>query len=308
MEEYTPSGDPIGSRPDADIEKAEHWTEIGRYDLAEEAALRALASDPDNAEYQVVLGWVYYSSDKHEQAEECANRAIGVDPECARALALLGLVHHARGRNQLSEECFLAALRLEPTHSVYLYQYGALLHSVGEHSKAEKLVRACLEQDPDNSAAHSLLSLVQGERQQSRAARDSGEVAVGLAPDDDFPHYSMGLAYFRSGRLFKAKRHLREAARLDPEDEAVVESYELADWYSRWTAILFYYFGVAVGRIPGAQYTLWGTFVALVFVGPSLGLDPGLVNKIAYFYLAVVIYTWLATPITNLWVKLRPCP
>jgi len=307
MENEVTGAGRTGFGPDAAIDRAEHWRELGRFDLAEEAALRAIATDPDNAHYQVLLGWIYYGWEKQGPALECARTAITQDPTLAVAHSLLGALHHKEGRNTKAEESFLEALRLEPTDSTFLFQYGTLMHSVGQNEKAENLLLACLQQDPEDASAHSLLALVRSEKNRSADADASGRSALKIAPDEDFSHYSMGVAYFRRGRPFKAKKHLREAVRIDPGDTDIVEMYEHIDWHTRWTSLPLYYFSLLVGKIPGAQFTLWGVLVALLFGGKSIGLDSRLITTIGLSYLGLVIYSWVASPITNLWIKLRPC-
>jgi hypothetical protein len=46
--------------------------------------------------------------------------------------------------------------------------------------------------------------------------------------------------------------------------------------------------------------------VVLLSVLRNNSLPPHLVAGISYTYLAFILYTWVATPLVNVWVRVRP--
>lgn len=292
----------------AALEKAEHFRQLERYDLAEKTLHESLAHFPHDANLLGILAQVYLQWEKPDEAERCAQEGLAQDPNHGLLLVILGDVRAERGANQEAEKLYLNALRQDPNHSFYLLKYGVLLFRVGHLDKAEAVIRRSLAQNPEDAQAHSLLSVILARKQKGAEAIESGSLGLQLAPDADVSHASMGATYYQGGRPFLARRHLREALRLDPDDEDVRELYRQVDFHTRWTSILFYYWSWIMEKIPGQQFTLWGIFVAGLYMLRRWDDNGPYSMWFALSYLALVVYTWLAIPVTKLWIKVKPAP
>lgn len=97
-------------------------------------------------------------------------------------------------------------------------QRGWLLAQQGRHELAEREYRLALAEDPDDSDAHALLALVLAEQEPRRAeALAEARAAIGLAPDDPFPHYAEAQVHLEAERWAEAERAAQEAIRIDPD-------------------------------------------------------------------------------------------
>jgi hypothetical protein len=67
-----------------------------------------------------------------------------------------------------------------------------------------------------------------------------------------------------------------------------------------------YYWSLVTDRLPGKQFAVWGLFLVFVFGGPRIGISPSVVGAVALAYLALCIYTWIATPLVKLWIRIVP--
>lgn len=282
-----------------------HFLEIGRPDLALERIREALQAQPEDPELLVALGRACLGLDRQDEAQAALRAALAADPAHIEALALLAYTTQVAGHHREAESLLLAALALEPTNPGLLTAYARLLLKVGQLAKAEALAREALAQAPENANAHALLTTILSERAQSTdQATRHGRTAVGISPLDQLPHLALGLHLLRTGRPFGAKRHLREALRLDPRAD-VEQAFLAADLATRWCYLPMYYWGLAVSRLPGRQFFVWGLFMALVYGGRSIGLGK-YIGPVAVAYLALVVYTWIATPLARAWVRWRP--
>ncbi len=180
------------------------------------------------------------------------------------------------------------------------------MRKVGELEKAEKLLRKCLELDPENNMAHGGLSMLLAEKKEKRGAHAHGELGLELAPDEDLNHFTLGATYLQTGHPFKARRHLREALRIDPGDSGVEELYLHADRACRFVYLPFYFWSFVLERVPGQQFAVWFAFIALVQIMRVMDVDSGPATIAVGTYIAFVLYTWVADPIVSLWVKLVP--
>ena len=104
---------------------------------------------------------------------------------------------------------------------------------------------------------------------------------------------------------FAAKRHLREALRLDPSDSEAEAAFLEADRATRWIYLPMYYWTLLVIRLPGRQFAVWGAVMAFAFLAPRFGLGDVRLAVLGV-YLVFAIYTWLALPLVKVWTRLRP--
>ncbi|MBM3458836.1 MAG: hypothetical protein FJX77_09940, partial [Armatimonadetes bacterium] len=80
------------------LEKAQHWNEVGRSELAVREMQEALRDDPNNPDLHAYLGWSLSWTEDPAGAEREATAALALDPESSSARALLGCLHTGAGR------------------------------------------------------------------------------------------------------------------------------------------------------------------------------------------------------------------
>ncbi|HEU4884108.1 MAG TPA: tetratricopeptide repeat protein [Longimicrobium sp.] len=98
-------------------------------------------------------------------------------------------------------------------------QRGWLLAQQGRAELAEAEYRLALAEDPHDADTHALLALVLAEQEPRRAeALEEARTAVGLAPDDPFPHYAEAHVHIEAERWAQAQAAAEQAIRIDPDD------------------------------------------------------------------------------------------
>lgn len=295
-----------GSGIDIRLEKIQHFIEIGRYDLAERELREALTFHPDEPFLHVQLGWALEGLGRTEEAEAEGRLALQLDPQEVEAITLLAQLSLNAGRHREAEGLCLSALNLDPMSPRNYLIYGILMHKTGHLDKAEKLLRKCLELAPQYNQAHSVLSTILAEKRQGHSAVAHGAYGVALDPDSDYSHAMLGYTYLSTGHPFKARAHLREALRIDPGDSDVEEAFHEADRATRWIYLPMYFWSLWIGRVPGLQFGVWIGAIILFQVLRRAGVSTQVVFALAMIYLLFCVYTWVATPLANLWIKMRP--
>lgn len=86
------------------------------------------------------------------------------------------------------------------------------------HELAERELRQYLLAEPDDAGAHAMLALCLAGQKKHRAAVESAQRAVHLAPGFPYAHYALAWVYDQADRLAEAEAAVNEAIRLDPED------------------------------------------------------------------------------------------
>jgi tetratricopeptide (TPR) repeat protein len=295
-----------GAGFDLRLEKIQHFLDIGRYDLAERELREALALFPEEPLLHVQLGWALEGLGRSDEAETEGRLALQLDPEYDDAIILLAKLSLNAGRHREAEELCLSALKLDPLSPRNYLIYAILMHKTGHLDKAEKLLRKCLELNPEHNTAHSLLSVVLAEKRKAGSAVAHGTFGVALDPDSDYSHAMLGHTYLATGHPFKARTHLREALRIDPGDSDVAEAFYEADRATRWIYLPMYFWSLLMNRVPGLQFGVWIGMIILFQLLRRAGVSSQIVFALAMTYLVFCIYTWVATPLANLWIKMRP--
>lgn len=285
---------------------AERYLDANRPQQAEEEARKGLAVEPDSAPLHMLLGVSLFHQDKLDDAMRALEETVARDAQWAAPLGLMGVLETNAGNHSRAEKLLLDALAIDPeAPELYVY-YGQLLLKTGHLDKATKLAERALAIDADEAQAHRLLSLIHSERNETGAARAHSARSLAHEPDEDVAHIAEGVALLRSGHPFQAKRHLREALRIDPADADTEELWLEADKATRWIHLPMYYWSLAMERIPGAQFTVWIGFIALLTLGRRVEGAGSAILGIAYFYIGFCVYTWVAEPLVRGWVRLFP--
>lgn len=285
---------------------ASHFNSVERYAEAEQEALRGLALAPDDLRLHVELARSFIGRERWVDADEALVRLLQVAPDCAVGFNLLCIVRTAQGRYAEAEKAVLEALRLEPDWASPYEVYGDLMRRTAHLAKAKKLYERARALNPEDPDLPSKIALVETQRQRIGPAHRAAAAGLALGPAEALAHASRGSAHLAGGRPFRARADFREALRLDPSNTSLEEAWLAADTACRIVYLPMYYWSLVVDRLPGKQFLVWGVFVALAFGGRALGIPSAIIGPLALAYVAMCLYTWVATPIVKLWLKIVP--
>ena len=286
----------------------------GRHDLALQYAQKGRAQFPDDPDLGFNMAIALYGLDRHDEAEAVAREAVGNDADgTSGALVFLGVLLMDKGRHRESEQCFLDALRNDPEHAFAWQQYGKLMARVGRFDKARELVARARAIDPENADTLSLLAEIErdeesGLRPQAKAdrrAESASRAALGKAPDDPTQLVEHALSCLTRGRPFTARRLLREALAAQPS-EGLEQAWLEADKVCRWTFQPVYWLNIVSRLLPGGATTLWMAFAGYGVLIRSLKVQSALAFVPVAIFAPLVLYSWIAEPVTKLWIRFVP--
>ena len=186
-----PSGNPFAARePATDTRTATRGTLIdpgvrsgferglqlqkaGDLSGAEDAYLRALKSDPNNAQINANLAVLYEALGRFQLAERHLRQAINVAPKNPAAHNNLGVVLYRMGNYDGALIEFDRALSLNSGQLDAYTNKGLIFMRWGRYDDAQRAFRQVLVMDPQNALAHYNLGLVYEEMQQWDMAIES---------------------------------------------------------------------------------------------------------------------------------------
>jgi len=282
-----------------------------RFDLAAQELRLALADDPDDPFAHALLAQCLIGQKEFAAAAEEAERAIACGPDRPLGYYALALAHYHRNRYPEAEAAVAEAVRLDPGDPDF-HALSAAVHAAREQWLATlTAAERGLEHDPThgwcrNLRAMALLRL--GRRGEAGAALDD---ALARDPDDAFTHANRGWVLLHEGDHKRARDHFREALRLDPQLEyaraGMAESLKAGNWLYRQ---LLGYFLWLSRLSPSAR---WGVVIGLLVlqrvVATTAEQNPGwrpVLEPLLIAYVAFVLTTWTAGPLSNLLLRLHP--
>jgi len=140
---------------------------------AEDAYLRALKLDPDNARINANLAVLYEGMGRFQLAERHLRQAIYAEPESPAAHNNLGVVLYRMGNYDGALVEFNRALSLDSGRLDAYTNKGLIFMRWGRYDDARRSFMQVLVLDPQNALAHYNLGLVYEEMQQWDMAIDS---------------------------------------------------------------------------------------------------------------------------------------
>lgn len=129
----------------------------------------------------------------------------------------------AAGELAQAKEALEAAVELRPKDPKALSLLGLCCFKLEELDRAASIYTALAHDNPLDVTLHVNLGLVELKRGRASAAIRALEVAVNLAPDHRRAHNYLGLAYYESGEIVRAREAFLQAGA-----EAMVEKMDAA--------------------------------------------------------------------------------
>ena len=227
------------------------------YSDARDAALRALAMDPGNADAQVALGTVLFLSDWNwSGAQRCLERALEIDPDHAEGWLLYGRLLEALGRLAEGLRAKQKALERNPASAAVHLQIALSFWNQRQYDEMIEWARRSLALDPEHVLAHEFIAaayLMKGDvdrhmRESFEHARVAGAprelieqlqtvyassgrpgiVRYVLSTHGNAPPVQLALLHAEAGDLDEAFRHLDAA--IASRDPALVHLAVAPQW------------------------------------------------------------------------------
>lgn len=189
----------------------------GRVAEARQELERALALDPAYAPAHGLRSNIALVRSEKELAQQAALQAVAANPSSASSYLDLSLAQQAEFRLDEALEAARKALELEPDNSMAMIQVSRLLFGLGRLSEALSMAQEARQRAPQDSYVTStwgFLLLAEGKAGEAISAFDQ---AIEQDSTRGEPHLGRGLALFRQGQTEEAVQEMRMATLLEPK-------------------------------------------------------------------------------------------
>ena len=184
---------------------------------AEAALEKAVELNKNNVDAFLLLGQVQKSRGSLDKAAASYQRSTQENPRDARGYVLLGTVEEARGNWQKAQELYQKALQVLPDYPLAANNLAYLmLEHGGNTDVALSLAQVARRGMPDVPNAADTLAWAYYQKGAYKLAIDLLEDALKKAPQNPTYHYHLGLAYQKTNDRARAREHLEQALRINP--------------------------------------------------------------------------------------------
>jgi adenylate cyclase len=150
---------------------------------AEELVDKAKVMDPNNADAQNLLGFIYVVRGQYERAIEEGQRAVELAPNNSDTYALLSLSLLFTGQSNEAIVAMTKAMRLAPFYPRwFLNTLGQCYFVAGKYEEAETAFKHYLKERPDHFRLHSWLAVTYSSMGRQDLVRDHVEQALRINP------------------------------------------------------------------------------------------------------------------------------
>ncbi|HEU4394891.1 MAG TPA: tetratricopeptide repeat protein, partial [Planctomycetota bacterium] len=296
----------------AHLDRARLLFDQDRYDLAEAELRKALAEEPDDPASHCLLAFSLSRGGKPDEALESAKTAVSLAPDWAHAHFTLGKIHGNRDEYAKADAALRESIRLDPTDVHARWVRGAVLFDWGKRDDAIAEVDAGLRLDPEVSGLHSLRGLILYGLDRVGEAEAAFRTALRIDPRNDVAHAGLGRIEASRGRADAAVERYREALRLDPND-AWARSGLLDALRARYPVygLFLRYFEWTRRLSPRTRTVLFvGLYLVFRYAGKAAKDAEGPLRwallAVAVGYVLFALMSWIADPLFNLLLRLRP--
>jgi tetratricopeptide (TPR) repeat protein len=178
------------------------------YDNAIEHFRRALGANPDSDDVKFDLANAYFRKGLYAEALDAAQQVSAGGQQDDSYLALLGDIYAHLGNQARSVEIFQDAIRRNPENDQYYLSLTLIELRANDVSGAEETLKKGLARVPGSGKILWGLGLVAVLRGDAAQAADRFERAVELLPEWAGSYSTLGVFYYETGQIEKAREVL----------------------------------------------------------------------------------------------------
>ena len=204
-----------------DFNLAQQHHEAGQLAEAEALYRQILSRQPDHRDALHFLGLIELQLEHYDAALLLMNRALALEPDRAEFHANRGVAYLATGNLQQAAESFRRAVELDPDYVEARQNLAAVLRKSGRLDEAVAEYRQIATLRPESAESQNNLGDAQLSAGQIDDAIASFRKALALRPDSPDIQFNLGNALARAHQPDEAIALLRRAEKIRPKDATI---------------------------------------------------------------------------------------
>lgn len=240
----------------ADLVRAGHLAELGRFHEAEVLIRSHLSEDPGSGAALLMLVEVLIDQDRHQEAVAAGERAVQADPEEEQAHRMLSIALAGVSRYNDAVASAREAVRLAPYLWQTHYTLGMALR-LGRRPRTRDAL-ACANEAvrlaPHASHTHNLAGLCLDDLRLGDEAIKAYREALRMDPENATAMNNLAASQLEGGRLADASRMLTSGLSTAPQESMLHRNYDFLLLRLVWRLyIALIALGLILGILAGNQ-------------------------------------------------------
>ena len=285
--------------------------EQNRFPDAEKEFRKALAAEPTEALAYALLAECLIQQEKGEEGLEMAKQALYYDAANPYHHSVLAKAHISLKNYKEARKAIDEAIQIHPQDAHFYFLRGNIAYLQRDWEFTLLNAEKSLEIDPEYIHSINLRSMALVNLNRADEASNTADYALHKAPENPYAHANKGWAELDRNNHKEAQKHFREALRLDPMHEmarwGLKESIKAENFLYR--QILNYF--LWIGKM--SQRNQWGFIIgiyvlyrATLWAAENYPVLAPILNPLIIFYVIFAFSTWIAMPVSNLFLRLHP--
>lgn len=278
---------------------------------AEQEFKQALQQNPNDG---LVLAWLAeckIHSKQYAPALELAESGMAFEPNNPFLLYVLARSYFYNKRINDAEEIIDKALVLNPQDADFFLLRAHIAFYQEKWEAALKAAEQGLELEPEDVNLINIRTQALVKLNRKAEAAATIDYALYQAPEDSYSHANKGWVAIEQGNYKSAFDHFRESLRLDPDNNyaraGLKEAIKAKNILYRGMLKYFLWMAKMDSRnrwmIVIGAYVVYRIILAIAEQIPSLA---PLLYPIIAFYILFALSSWIAMPLSNLFLRLHP--
>ncbi|MCX5715995.1 MAG: tetratricopeptide repeat protein [Candidatus Omnitrophica bacterium] len=200
----------------------------GKLEEAENAFIKAIAADSNDAWSHCGLGTAYALLKNYDEGIKLAQEGVSLSSD-AYTHAALGFVYQEKGDYQKAIEEYKRSIEYEPSYFAAYYNLGRVYILTEQYELAIKELKGAVKAQPNIAYAHNDLGYVYASNGQIVSAENEFKEALLNDPHMTEASYNLGILYETSGRYQRAAHYFRQVLSDMPDFEPAKQQLEYVE-------------------------------------------------------------------------------
>ncbi|MEM6319197.1 MAG: tetratricopeptide repeat protein [Bacteroidota bacterium] len=283
----------------------------GRYQAAEKEYFKILAEDPNNPFALAMVAQCYLETNRKKEALDFAHRAVKASPDSPTLYSVLAQCQLYNYQLDEAMRTVQSGQQLDPGNSDFFLLKSQIAFRREDWATALAEAENGLEIDPEEVNLINLRARALVKLNRSEEASQTMDFALHQAPQSSYSHANKGWVSIERDAYDEAIVHFKEALRLEATNayakaglrEAIKAKnvlYRGVLKYFLWMGKLQekYRWGFVIGI-----YVLYRIALALAETSDLMAM---IMTPLIIFYVLFAFSSWIAMPISNLFLRLHP--
>lgn len=283
----------------------------GRYKEAEQEFKKVLAQEPNHAFALALTALVYLETNRKTEALPTAQMALGQAPWSPFIFYVLARVQFFNQQITEALETIRQGQNINPEDTDFFLLEAQIYFHQSNWEAALNSAVAGMEIDPENVPLINLRAQSLVKLNRKKEAAETLDYALQKAPENSYSHANKGWVSIEKDDYNQAVQSFKEALRLDASNEYAKSGLKEAIKGKNilYRGVLKYFLWMNKMAAKGQWAFIIGAYIAyriILKLAESFPAIAPLLYPLIIFYIIFAFSTWIARPISNLFLRFHP--